>query len=130
MKRVFIVLAVALLASPAFARPAECDTLEGASIVSEDGTYLGKIADEFDTKSIFNKFGTHGSQFSSKSIWNEFGIYGSDFSNKSVRNEMATSPPMIIVKGRVVGYLSRNKQKAGAISPLIIGISCYDYEPG
>ncbi|MCW0218322.1 MAG: hypothetical protein OJI67_08365 [Prosthecobacter sp.] len=121
--------AIALLASPVSARPAGCDALDGAAIIAEDGTYLGKIADEYDQKSIFNKYGTYGNPYAPKSIWNDYGQYGSEYSNKSARSEYTSTPPKIIVSGKVVGFLSRNKYKSGSIDPLILGVACYGYEP-
>lgn len=129
MVRLVILTAIALITTPAKARPAACNALDGAAVVAEDGTYLGKIADQYDPKSIFNKYGTHGNPYASKSIWNDYGPYGSEYSNKSARSEYTNSPPMIITNGKVIGYLSKNKYKSGAIDPLILGIACYDYEP-
>lgn len=129
MGRAIILATIALLASPVSARLAACDALEGAVIIAEDGTYLGKITDGYDQKSIFNKYGTYGSPYASKSIWNDYGPYGSEYSNKSARSEYTSTPPKIIVSGKVVGYLSRNKYKSGAIDPLILGLACYEYEP-
>ncbi|WP_287942562.1 hypothetical protein [Sphingopyxis sp.] len=127
--RLIIAAATVLTATTADARPAACNALDGATVVADDGTYLGKIADQYDTKSIFNKYGTYGNPYSSKSIWNDYGSYGSEYSNKSARSEYTNSPPMIIINGKVVGYLSRNKYKSGAIDPLILGVACFDYEP-
>lgn len=129
MGRAIILATIALLASPASARPAACDALDGAVIIADDGTYLGKITDEYDQKSIFNKYGTYGNPYASKSIWNDYGPYGSEYSNKSARSEYTSTPPKIIVGGKVVGYLSRNKYKSEAIDPLILGLACYEYEP-
>lgn len=123
-------LAAALLPTSALARPPACGTLDGALVVASDGTYLGKIVDQYDTNSIFNKFGTFGSKYSAKSIWNEFGVYGSEYSDKSAMSEYTNSPPAIVIKGKVVGHLTKNKFKAGAINPEVLGIACYNYEPG
>lgn len=93
-------------------------------LVADDdkATFLGELTtNEFDSDSIFNKFGTYGNEFSTKSIWNEFGRYGGEFSRYSPFNEFSLHPPMIIDgDGRVVGYLTVNKYKAGGISPYII----------
>lgn len=129
IRRLAVLATIALLASPVFARPTACGALDGAVIVAEDGTYLGKVSDKYDQKSIFNKYGTYGSPYASKSIWNDYGQYGSEYSNKSARSEYTSTPPRILVSGKVVGFLSRNKYKSGAIDPLILGLACYEYEP-
>ncbi|MFB9273677.1 stalk domain-containing protein [Cohnella cellulosilytica] len=89
-------------------------------LFSNDGkTYLGKItSNTFDSDSIFNEFGTYGSKFQSKSIWNEFGDYGSEFSNKSAFNEFATKPPLVVLDGKTIGYLTINDKVKNAISPI------------
>ncbi len=129
IRQAIALAALAFFASPASARPAACAALDGAVIVAEDGTYLGKIADAYDSKSIFNKYGTYGSAYSGKSVWNDYGPYGSEYSNKSARSKYTSTPPKLIVDGKVVGFLSANKFKSGAINPLILGLACYDYEP-
>jgi uncharacterized protein YxeA len=91
------------------------------TIYSNDGkTYLGKLtANEFDTDSVYNEFGTYGSKFSSTSIMNEFGTYGSKFSSYSAFNEFASDPPIILDgNGNVVGYLTINSFKTGGVSPI------------
>ena len=32
-----------------------CSTISGASVIANDGKYLGKVANEYDTDSILNK---------------------------------------------------------------------------
>lgn len=129
MYRLAFVAILTLMPSPATARPAACNALDGATVIAEDGTFLGKIADQYDSKSIFNKYGTYGNPYESKSVWNDYGPYGSEYSNKSARSEYTATPPKIISGGKVVGYLSRNKYKSGSIDPLMLGIACFDYEP-
>ncbi|HNX29711.1 MAG TPA: stalk domain-containing protein [Syntrophomonadaceae bacterium] len=93
-------------------------------LVADDGkaTFLGELtSNEFASDSIFNSFGTYGNEFSSKSIWNEFGRYGGEFSIYSPFNEFSLHPPMIIDgNGNIIGYLTVNEFKVGAISPYII----------
>src|SRR3546814_11611534 len=101
------------------ALPVSCSTIDGAVIVADDGTYLGKVADAYDGKSIFNKYGTHGSPYSGNSVWNNYGPYGSEYSNQSARSKYTSTPPRLIVDGKVVGFLSTNKNKPGATDPLI-----------
>src|SRR3546814_12979672 len=68
MRRAITLAALIMFAAPASARPAACSTIDGAVIVADDGTYLGKVADAYDGKSIFNKYGTHGSPYSGNKI--------------------------------------------------------------
>ena len=121
--------AAAFMSEPAWAQNEACQAVEGAKVVSPDGTYLGKITSNLASDSIFNKFNPYGNSFSSKSIWNDFGPYGGDFNSKSARNDMASEPPLLIKGDTLIGYLSTNKAKRGAISPMLLGIVCYDYEP-
>jgi len=91
------------------------------TLYSNDGkTYLGKLtANDLDTDSIYNEFGTYGSKFSTTSIWNEFGTYGGKFSLQSSFNDFATEPPIILDgDGNITGYLTTNKNIQGAVSPI------------
>lgn len=73
--------------------------------------FLGCLTcSHFDTGSICNTFGKHGSSFSNKSIWNGFSPYGSEFSNTSPWNTFASSPPVIVDRqGNFYGYLTANQ---------------------
>ena len=99
-----------------------CTLLDGASIITQDSEneFLGKIASSFDSKSIFNDYGTYGNDFSSKSIWNEYSKYGNEFNSYSPFNEFSSHPPMLIKKGDIIGYLSTNKAIKGSISPKLL----------
>jgi hypothetical protein len=91
------------------------------SLYSNDGkVFLGKItADEYDSDSIYNEYGTYGSKYSTESIWNEYGDYGSKYSSKSAFNELATEPPIILDgKRTIVGYLTTNTTLKEAVSPI------------
>ena len=126
-----VTLAAAILSaagSGVNAAPAVCAQFEGAIVIA-DGEYIGKIANKYASDSIFNKYGTFGSKYASKSIWNKYGTYGSAYSTHSPFNKFTSSPPMIIVDRELVGYLSTNESLRGAINPLILGITCYDFEP-
>lgn len=76
--------------------------------------YLGCLnCDNYNSKSIWNEYGTYGSSYSSNSIWNEYGTYGSDYSQYSPWNEYAKNPPVIVDKqGDFYGYLTLNEYKA------------------
>ena len=95
-----------------------CAVVEGASIFTHDGKYLGKItSNRFDQDSIGNQFGSYGSTFSASSIFNMFGDYGSQFSSTSAFNQFATTPPVIVVNGRPQWYLTINTTKPPGIFP-------------
>jgi uncharacterized protein (TIGR03437 family) len=95
-----------------------CAAVEGAGIYSQDGKFLGKItSNRFDQDSIGNSYGSYGSSYSSNSIFNTFGAYGSDFSSTSAFNQFASSPPVIVIGGRVQWYLTVNASKSPRIQP-------------
>jgi hypothetical protein len=81
-------------------------------LYSNDGKeYLGKlVTNEYDSDSIWNKYGDYGSKYSTTSIWNTYGDYGSAYSSESAFNEYATKPPKIVDnKGNFIGYLTSNE---------------------
>jgi len=122
---------VALLlgfASTATAAEEVCYVVKGAVIIAQDdqNTFLGKITNSFDSKSIFNEFGTYGNPFSSSSIWNQFYTFGNQFNPLSPFNQFSLSPPMIIKEGKILGYLSANKSIKSSISPNLLKALCED----
>ena len=114
---------------PASAQADVCAQIDGAIIVSDDGDFLGKFSNKYDSKSIFNEYGTYGSEYNSTSIWNKYGEHGSEYRTGSWRNSYSSSPPKVIKDGHIIGYLTVNKNKRGAINPIIVGAMCYDFEP-
>lgn len=96
------------------------DFFYGSVIIAEDGTYLGRITNKYDSDSIFNEYGQYGSKYSSKSIWNEYGAYGSPYSLYSPFNKYTSSPPGIYKNGSLIGYLTVNKYITDAINPYIL----------
>lgn len=121
-------LAAALLVGFARADEEICALLGGSKLIAQDdeNTYLGKITSSFDSDSIFNEFGTYGSEFNSKSIWNEFGTFGSEFSAVSPFNNLSSKPPMIVKGGKIIGYLSANKNIKNSITPNLLKALCAD----
>lgn len=77
-----------------------CEVIKGASIVANDGKYLGKLTSQYDSESVFNQYGTYGSQYSSDSIWNQYGSYGGEYSSNSPFNKYTSSPPVITSAGK------------------------------
>ena len=96
-------------------------SFEGASIIADDGQFLGIVtSNKFDARSINNQFGQHGSKFSSLCIFNEFGQYGGKFSSLSPFNEFTSTPPKIITKDQRWAYLTTNKFLRPRVSPFTL----------
>lgn len=76
--------------------------------------FLGKLnASKYDSKSIWNEYGTYGSEYNTNSIWNEYGTYGSEYSSYSPFNSYASYPPVIVdEEGNFYGYFTVNKYKS------------------
>jgi hypothetical protein len=56
--------------------------------------YLGCLnCNKYDSKSIWNEYGTYGSKYNSNSIWNKYGTYGDAYSDYSPWNKFASEPP-------------------------------------
>ncbi|AXK43855.1 hypothetical protein [Erythrobacter aureus] len=124
---------LALAASPALAQvtagaPEACYTLDGARIIHDNGSYLGKIAGPYDPESIFNEYREYGSPYRN-TIWNEYREYGSPYRQSSAFHPTTRTPPMIVKGGKLLGYLTVNKSLRGAIHPVMLGITCYDITP-
>ncbi len=98
------------------------DLLRDSKIIAQDdeNTYLGTLANEFNSESIFNEYGTYGNEFSSQSIWNEYSTFGNEFNVYSPFNKFSTQPPMLIKNGNIVGYLTTNKSIKNGISPNLL----------
>ncbi|MCO7225939.1 hypothetical protein [Pleionea sp. CnH1-48] len=103
-----------------------CTLVKGAKIFAQDSrqTYLGDISNGYQSKSIFNDFGTYGNEFSSESIWNEFSKFGNEFNPYSPFNEYLSAPPVIIKNGELLGFLSTNENMKGAVSPSVLKAYC------
>ncbi|MCR9055621.1 MAG: hypothetical protein NXI26_27620 [bacterium] len=79
-------------------------------ILADDGQYLGKLTlNKYDSESIMNRYGSYGSKYSSTSIYNQYGSYGSKYSSLSPYNKYTSTPPLIYLRGRKIGYLTKNK---------------------
>lgn len=74
--------------------------------------FLGKLnASKYDSKSIWNEYGTYGSEYNANSIWNEYGTYGSAYSSYSPFNSYASYPPVIVdEEGNFYGYFTVSKR--------------------
>ncbi|MAG31020.1 MAG: hypothetical protein CL908_09040 [Deltaproteobacteria bacterium] len=97
-----------------------CEAIDGASIVAEDGTFLGRVRNAYASDSILNEYGRFGSEYSRTSIWNEYGRYGSEYSRQSPFNPYTSTPPMILKSDTIIGYLTVNKSINGAVNPYLL----------
>ena len=88
MIRLVATLIRSLLSINAYAL--SCPDVNGASVDSADGTYLGFFGSQFASESILNTFGSYGSSYSSTSIRNTFSAYGNSFGTYSANNRFAT----------------------------------------
>jgi hypothetical protein len=100
-------------------KPNNISLLNGAIIIAQDNskTYLGTICNSYNSDSIFNEYGNYGSPYSLTSIWNQNSQYGSPYSILSAFNEYTQTPPIIIKNNTIIGYVTTNRYKQGAISP-------------
>ena len=89
--------------------------------------FLGKLnASKYDSKSIWNEYGTYGSEYN---IWNEYGTYGSEYSSYSPFNSYASYPPVIVdEEGNFYGYFTVNKYKSKRANFDLVNIICEYYE--
>ncbi len=94
-----------------------CTTIAGASVFGNDGRYLGRFTNRFESESVLNEFGSFGSRFASNSTNNEFGTYGSQFSSLSARNPFTNTPPRIVRNGVFVAYYTVNQVLTPRIAP-------------
>ena len=120
---------ISILGSFASSLPATasslCIELVGATVVADDGTYLGKMESTYSSDSIFNEHGTYGSKYSSNSIWNEYGQYRSKYSAKSPFNKYSSTPPTIITKSRKTAKLTINQNLPYTVNPYAVR-SCFE----
>ncbi|QPZ89688.1 hypothetical protein [Thioclava electrotropha] len=90
----------------------------GTYIQAADGVFLGNLnPNEFDAKSLFNRFGEYGNKYSSTSIFNKYSEYGGPFSNLSPYNPRSVNPPEIISGGKRVAYLTVNQSLSPRVGP-------------
>lgn len=99
-----------------------CQFVVGASVITYDGSFLGRLVTSYETDSIFNGYGVYGNQNSSLSIWNRYGAYGGSHSRQSPFNPYTSIPPILVKEGRVIARFTINKYLSGIpnISPYAI----------
>ncbi len=86
-------------------------------LLAQDNQFLGKITDnQFDNDSILNEYGPYGSEYSTTSIFNEYSVYGSPYGQFSINNPYCSTPPKLVINGRLLGFVTKNQYVANAIS--------------
>jgi uncharacterized protein YjdB len=100
-----------------------CTVIAGALLFGDDGQYLGRFTNRFDSESVLNEFGRYGSPFSSTSTNNEFSSYGSRFNSLSAWNPFASRPPLIVRNGQFVAFYTVNTARTPRVSPAV-ALSC------
>jgi hypothetical protein len=80
-------------------------------------TFLGCLnCSKYDSASVCNKYGGHGSKYGDNSIWNKYGSFGSKYSDESPWNKYASNPPVVVDNdGGFYGYFTANKYKTDRI---------------
>lgn len=119
MKKFLLAILLIFLATTAHSQNI-CEIIDGASLIANNGVFLGRITNRYSSESIFNEYGNYGSKYGSESIWNKYGEYGSKYSNYSPFNPYATEPPAIVKNGEIIGYLSINKYLQHTLNPWIL----------
>lgn len=92
-------------------------------IIAADGTFLGRFTNEFDSDSIANEFGDHGSEFSRTSMFNEFSDYGSEFGRFSAMNPHASEPPRLFIGEAFSAWVTVNDSKMPRVNPYALRAS-------
>ncbi len=124
-----VVIVVALATYPAQGQSSICAIYDGAIVLNSDDEFIGTVSDPSQSNSIFNEYGRYGSQYQSESIWNQYGNNGSEYSTGSAFNPYTSSPPRLIKNRQFIGYLTANRYLRGAVNPIVLGVTCYDFQP-
>lgn len=105
-----------------------CESVKDTKLIAQDdkNTFLGKIANRYDTDSIFNEYRTDGGPYSTDSIWNKYGRFGSEYSSYAPQNKYTSTPPLIVKGGKVIGYLTANKSTKPSITAELLKALCED----
>lgn len=109
MKKVFVLIAVLMISVASFAQKI---MIMGGDDCTE---FLGFLnANPFDSRSIWNQFGTYGNEYNTNCIWNQYGTYGNEYSMYSPWNAYSSNSPILIDKeGNYYGkFNASNKNEA------------------
>lgn len=94
-----------------------CSQIAGASVIANDGTYLGRLTNSSDAQSVYNPYGTYGSPTGALSIYNRNGTYGNQYSVKSPWNPYTSTPPILTKNSSTLGSFTLNRLLSPRISP-------------
>jgi len=94
-----------------------CSQIAGASVIANDGTYLGRLTNSGDAESVYNPYGTYGSPTGALSIYNRNGTYGNQYSVKSPWNPSTATPPTLTKNSSTLGSFTLNRLLSPRISP-------------
>lgn len=85
-------------------------------------TYLGCLScSAYESDSVFNQYGSHGSRYQTESVFNQYGEFGSKYSPTSACNPYATDPPVIVDDGGGFhGRLTVNRYNAQGASAEVL----------
>ena len=125
MKRIVITLVFFVASAQAFSNQV-CGIVAGAKVIANDGQYLGVVASQYNSDSIFNDYGTYGSPYSATSIWNDYGTYGGEYSSLSPFNQYTLTPPFLVKNGEAIAHLTVNRTLQAPINPYVLK-SCTFY---
>jgi hypothetical protein len=107
------ILAIMVLVFGVLVVPVFAISISQLRIIASDGTFLGHLGNEYDSNSVYNKYGK-GSPYNSSGIMNKYSNYGSDYSNLSPFNRYANDPPGLYDgQGGFYGALSINRYARG-----------------
>lgn len=83
---------------------------------AQNGQFLGKlVSSRFDSDSILNEYGPYGSRYSTTSIFNEYSDFGSRYGSNSVNNPYCSTPPRLLIDGKLLGFVTVNRYVANGI---------------
>ncbi|SAL50827.1 hypothetical protein AWB73_05290 [Caballeronia turbans] len=107
MKRSILWLLVMSTSSVSFAQTTPLLLFGGR----DHNVFLGCLnCSQYDSNSVQNEYGSHGSPYSSESIFNHYSDYGSAYSSDSPCNHYADNPPVIVDQsGAFYGRLTLNQ---------------------
>ncbi len=86
-----------------------CSLIAGATVLGGDGQALGTLTNQYNATSVENQYGIYGSPYSATSIFNQYGKYGGQFGAYSPFNPYTQTPPVLVINGHIVAYLSVNQ---------------------
>jgi hypothetical protein len=94
-----------------------CSLIAGASVIGDDGRYLGRFTNRYDSESVLNEYGSYGSRYATNSTNNDYGTYGSRYGSLSARNPYTSTPPIIVKSGVAIAYYTVNNTLSPRVAP-------------